>query len=760
MRNLDLAAELGARPTCSGAAARAPSPTPPRTSAPRWTATARASTLLAQYVDRPAATTSGSRSSPSRTSRAATSCCRRSATRWRSSPRSSTPTWSGVNPEVGHEQMAGLNFVHGIAQALWHGKLFHIDLNGQRGIKFDQDLVFGHGDLLNAFFLVDLLENGGSTAAGLRRPAALRLQAAAHRGHRRRVGLGRGEHAHLPAAQGAGGGVPRRPRGAGGARRRAGRRAGRRRRSAPARPTPTCSPTARRSRTSTPTRRPRAATASCGSTSSRSSTCSAPADGWPTCRWSPGSTPRPSRARSSSATPTTGALVRAGPRAAPRRHRGRPGGLVGRAAARRSTQAGGLDDVAAVAVGGQQHGMVCLDDDGEVVRAGAAVERHPLGRRRRRPDRRARRAARRGPRRSASVPVASFTVTKLRWLAEHEPDNAGPHRRGLPAARLADLAAAPARPASTRWSPTAATPAAPATGRRRPASTGATCSSCALGRDAVAAAGARPGRAGRARTAGRRRARPGHRRQRGRRARPRRRARATSSSRSAPPASVFAVGRRADRRPDRHGRRLRRRDRRGSCRWCARSTPPGCSTRPPRLLGVDHDELSRAGAVGAARRRRPGRWCPTWRASARPNRPDATGALHGLTPGQRRPRRTWPGPRSRACCAGWPTASTRCARQGVAVERVLLIGGGARSRGGAPDRARGVRACRCSCPPPGEYVADGAAGRPPGCWRAAASRPRGPWPAGERYEADPTPAVRERYAEVRDLTASRPVAPP
>ncbi|MFI6041801.1 xylose isomerase [Nocardia sp. NPDC051321] len=67
----------------------------------------------------------------------------------------------GVNPEVGHEQMAGLNFAHGIAQALWHGKLFHLDLNGQRGIKYDQDLVFGHGDLMNAFALVDLLENGG-----------------------------------------------------------------------------------------------------------------------------------------------------------------------------------------------------------------------------------------------------------------------------------------------------------------------------------------------------------------------------------------------------------------------------------------------------------------------------------------------------------------------------------------------------------------------------------------------------------------------
>jgi xylose isomerase len=71
------------------------------------------------------------------------------------------PQLVGVNPETGHEQMAGLNFVHGISQALYSGKLFHIDLNGQRGIKFDQDLVFGHGDLANAFALVDLLENGG-----------------------------------------------------------------------------------------------------------------------------------------------------------------------------------------------------------------------------------------------------------------------------------------------------------------------------------------------------------------------------------------------------------------------------------------------------------------------------------------------------------------------------------------------------------------------------------------------------------------------
>jgi len=68
------------------------------------------------------------------------------------------PEMVGLNPEVGHEQMAGLNFVHGIAQALWQKKLYHIDLNGQHGPKYDQDLVFGHGDLKSAFFLVDLLE--------------------------------------------------------------------------------------------------------------------------------------------------------------------------------------------------------------------------------------------------------------------------------------------------------------------------------------------------------------------------------------------------------------------------------------------------------------------------------------------------------------------------------------------------------------------------------------------------------------------------
>jgi len=66
----------------------------------------------------------------------------------------------GINPETGHEQMASLNYTHGIAQALWQNKLFHIDLNGQKGPRYDQDMVFGYGDLLQAFSTVDLLENG------------------------------------------------------------------------------------------------------------------------------------------------------------------------------------------------------------------------------------------------------------------------------------------------------------------------------------------------------------------------------------------------------------------------------------------------------------------------------------------------------------------------------------------------------------------------------------------------------------------------
>ena len=209
------------------------------------------------------ATACGSRSSPSRTSRAATSCCRPSGTRWRSSPSSSTPTWSASTPRSGTSRWPASTTSHGIAQALWQGKLFHIDLNGQHGPKYDQDLVFGHGDLLSAFFLVDLLENGGprrppttgprhfdykplrtedidgvwaSAAANMRTYLLLKERAAAFRADPEvQAALAAVRVAELVAAD-------------------PGRRRDLR---------PTCSPTASRSRTSTPTAAARAATASC-----------------------------------------------------------------------------------------------------------------------------------------------------------------------------------------------------------------------------------------------------------------------------------------------------------------------------------------------------------------------------------------------------------------------------------------------------------------------------------------------------------------
>jgi xylose isomerase len=71
------------------------------------------------------------------------------------------PEMVGLNPETAHETMAGLSFYHAVSQALWHGKLFHIDLNGQKIGRYDQDLRFGSEDIKDAFFLVKLLEESG-----------------------------------------------------------------------------------------------------------------------------------------------------------------------------------------------------------------------------------------------------------------------------------------------------------------------------------------------------------------------------------------------------------------------------------------------------------------------------------------------------------------------------------------------------------------------------------------------------------------------
>ncbi len=73
------------------------------------------------------------------------------------------PDMVGVNPEFAHETMSGLNFTHAVAQAMWQGKLFHIDLNAQRIGKFDQDFRFGSEGVRDAFYLVKLLEDSGWT---------------------------------------------------------------------------------------------------------------------------------------------------------------------------------------------------------------------------------------------------------------------------------------------------------------------------------------------------------------------------------------------------------------------------------------------------------------------------------------------------------------------------------------------------------------------------------------------------------------------
>ncbi len=71
------------------------------------------------------------------------------------------PDMVGLNPEFAHETMSGLSFCHAVAQTLWHGKLFHIDLNGQRIGKYDQDFRFGSEGIRDAFYVVKLLEDSG-----------------------------------------------------------------------------------------------------------------------------------------------------------------------------------------------------------------------------------------------------------------------------------------------------------------------------------------------------------------------------------------------------------------------------------------------------------------------------------------------------------------------------------------------------------------------------------------------------------------------
>jgi xylulokinase len=168
------------------------------------------------------------------------------------------------------------------------------------------------------------------------------------------------------------------------------------------------------------------------------------------------------------------------------------------------------------------------------------------------------------------------------------------------------------------------------------------------------------------------------------------------------------------------------------------------------MLGVNLDELAKlalsapAGADGLV-------MVPYLEGERTPNRPLATGAMHGLTL-----RTSTPAHLARAAVEGMLCALAdgldALVAQGATANRIILVGGGARSeavRRIAPE----VFGCPVLVPEPGEYVADGAARQ--AAWVLADGDEPPAWPVGgaEVYEADPAPGVRERYAEVRDMTA-------
>lgn len=423
-----------------------------------------------------------------------------------------------------------------------------------------------------------------------------------------------------------------------------------------------------------------------------------------------------------------------------------------------STDAGGLDDIAAVAVGGQQHGMVALDETGEVVRPAllwndtrSAPQSDRLT------------AAHGGALAWAqavgSVPVASFTVTKLAWLAEHEPDHADrtgavclPHDyltwhllgRGAGAGdRFADLVTDRGDASGTGYY-------AAATGEYR-----RDLLIAALGHDARLPRVLAPAEAaGTARAAGVSSAAlvgPG-----------------TGDNMAAalgigaaPGDVVVSVGTSGvvsavAEVPAADGSGIVA----GFADATGRYLPLVCTLNAARvldvtahMLGVDLDGLS-----GLALSAPPGAGglvlVPYLEGERTPNRPDATGAVHGL-----RLETSTPAHLARATVegllCGLADGLDALAAQGARIARVLLVGGGARSealRRIAPT----VLGYPVAVPPPGEYVADGAARQ--AAWVLSGGDAPPPWEVSgtETFHGDPAPGVRERYAQVRDLTARRP----
>ncbi len=407
--------------------------------------------------------------------------------------------------------------------------------------------------------------------------------------------------------------------------------------------------------------------------------------------------------------------------------------------------AGGLDDVEAVAVAGQQHGMVCLDESGEVIRP-ALLWNDTRSARAHLPTSMPNSAPKPGQRQSARCSSPSFTITKLRWFAENEPDFAArtaaiclPHDwltwKLSGSAELAAIATDRSEASGTGyWSP--------ATGFYRPelleralgrtdvvlprvlgptASAGQTPSGALLGPGCGDNAGSALGLDARSGdvivsigTSGV--------------------ACGVSATATADPSGTVAGF------ADATGRYLP---------LVATLNAARVLTATASLLGASLGELSRlalkapSGSGGLV-------LVPYLEGERTPDRPGAKGVLHGLTLGTADPSYLARAAVEGLLC-GLADAIDALVAQGVAVERVLLIGGGAKSE--AVQRIAPIVFGRpVLVPEPGEYVADGAAlqaawvllgGEAPPTWEGAAI---------EVFDAAADPAVRSRYAEVRDLT--------
>ncbi|MCU1658944.1 MAG: xylB [Pseudonocardiales bacterium] len=407
-------------------------------------------------------------------------------------------------------------------------------------------------------------------------------------------------------------------------------------------------------------------------------------------------------------------------------------------------EAGGLDDVAAVSIAAQQHGMVCLDESGAVVRdallwndtrsAAAATELvDELG------------GAHAWAELVGSVPVASFTVTKLRWLRDHEPGNAARTAAVcLPHDWLSwQLAGSPGLDALVTdrsdasgtgyWSPATGTyrrdvlrlalghePALPTV--LGPADQGGHAAAAVLGPGMGDNAGAALGIGASAGDV------------------------VISIGTSGVVSAVFPRS---------------TADATGFVAGFASATgdflPLVCTLNAARVLdaaaavlGIGHDELSRLalsappGADGMV-------LVPYFEGERTPNRPDSTASLHGMTLSTMTPAHL-----ARAAVEGLLCALAdgldALVEQGVPLERALLVGGGARSRA-VRELAPAILGCPVAVPAPGEYVADGAARQ--AAWVAGGEPSPPSWKLGDigEFHAAPLPHVRDQYAAVRDQTA-------